>query len=382
MSGFAHASLRSSATVDSAGQPVTAIALLGNCDTPVDALDDYVNAMVSALRAHDVTLQPYRVNWGRLRLAALVRLWSASRAWRGHRVLVQYTALQWSRRGFPILLLAVMLVLRIRGARVGAIFHDPGSAPVRRGSHVLMRAVDQIRRMAQECVMRALEHQSTLSVFTIPTHNVTWLKERTHRRLFLPVGSNVPHGPSSGTGSVPTVVVFALSSGERMDGEVATVTAAVRAAANALGPIRLLVIGRNAESAHRALDAALRGSSVRLAVIGVVALDALSRALAEADVMLFVRGHVSSRRGSVIAGLAHGLPVVGYTGAETGPPITEAGVVLVAEGDNSALGIALAQVLGDQAFRQALAARSRAAFSQHFSWEVIASRLAERLRDG
>ena len=230
--------------------------------------------------------------------------------------------------------------------------------------------------------MRALEHQSTLSVFTIPTHNVAWLKERTHRRLFLPVGSNVPHGPSSGTGSVPTVVVFALSSGERMDGEVATVTAAVRAAANALGPIRLLVIGRNAESAHRALDAALRGSSVSLAVIGVVALDALSRALAEADVMLFVRGHVSSRRCSVIAGLAHGLPVVGYTGAETGPPITEAGVVLVAEGDNSALSIALAQVLGDQAFRQALAARSRAAFSQHFSWEVIASRLAERLRDG
>ena len=230
--------------------------------------------------------------------------------------------------------------------------------------------------------MRALEHQSTLSVFTIPTHNVAWLKERTHRRLFLPVGSNVPHGPSSGTGSVPTVVVFAMSSGDRMDGEVATVTAAVRAAANALGPIRLLVIGRNAESAHRALDAALRGSSVSLAVIGVVALDALSRALAEADVMLFVRGHVSSRRGSVIAGLAHGLPVVGYTGAETGPPITEAGVVLVAEGDNSALGIALAHVLGDQAFRQALAARSRAAFSQHFSWEVIANRLAERLRDG
>ncbi len=380
-SGFAHAALRSRSPADSVGQPVGAIALLGNCDSPVDALDDYVSAMVSALRAHDVTLRPYRVEWSRFRLAALVPLWSAARAWRGQLVLVQYTALQWSRRGFPVLLLAVLFVLRTRGARIGAVFHDPGPAPVRRETHMVKRLVDHVRRVVQVRVMRALEHQSMLSVFTIPTQRVLWLNEETPRQLFLPAGSNVPPCASSRTGSVPTVVVFAMSSGERMAGEVATVAAAARAAASAVGPIRLLVIGRNAASARRLFEVALNGSSVDLAVIGVVALTALSRALAEADVMLFVRGHVSSRRGSVIAGLAHGLPVVGYTGEETGPPMIDAGVVLVPEGDTGAFCDALTRVLSDGAFRQNLAARSRAAFSEHFSWDVIAGRLAERLRD-
>ena len=46
-------------------------------------------------------------------------------SWRGKWVLVQYTALGWSRRGFPFGALAVLVILRRGGARVAVVFHEP-----------------------------------------------------------------------------------------------------------------------------------------------------------------------------------------------------------------------------------------------------------------
>ena len=52
------------------------------------------------------------------------------------------------------------------------------------------------------------------------------------------------------------------------------------------------------------------------------------RSLTVSDVLLFVRGHISTRRGSAIAGIACGLPVIAFEGPETAAPITEAGLAL------------------------------------------------------
>jgi glycosyltransferase involved in cell wall biosynthesis len=102
--------------------------------------------------------------------------------------------------------------------------------------------------------------------------------------------------------------------------------------------------------------------------------------LGASDVLLFVRGQISSRRGSAIAGIACGLPVIAQEGSETAPPITEAGVVLVPATAPSEFGPALLRVLSDQAYRASLAERSRNAQQLYFSWSVIAAQYAKALK--
>jgi len=101
--------------------------------------------------------------------------------------------------------------------------------------------------------------------------------------------------------------------------------------------------------------------------------------LCDSDVLLFVRGGISTRRGSAIAGIACGLPVIGFVGSETAIPVTEAGVVLVDAQDQPALGEAVRRVLTDPDYRAALADRSQSAYEKYFAWDAIAARYEEFL---
>jgi len=97
--------------------------------------------------------------------------------------------------------------------------------------------------------------------------------------------------------------------------------------------------------------------------------------------MLFARGPISSRRGSAIAGIACGLPVIAEEGSELAPPMNEAGVILVPEESvPEGFGVALARVLSDPSYRASLTQRSRDAQSRYFSWSVIARQYAQALR--
>jgi glycosyltransferase involved in cell wall biosynthesis len=97
--------------------------------------------------------------------------------------------------------------------------------------------------------------------------------------------------------------------------------------------------------------------------------------------MLFARGPISSRRGSAIAGIACGLPVIAEAGWELASPITEAGVVLVPETlVPEGFGPALVRVLSDPAYRESLEERSRNAQSRYFSWSAIGRQYAQALR--
>jgi glycosyltransferase involved in cell wall biosynthesis len=101
--------------------------------------------------------------------------------------------------------------------------------------------------------------------------------------------------------------------------------------------------------------------------------------LSSSDVLLFVRGPISSGRGSAIAGIACGLPIIAFAGPETAAPITDAGIVLVSPEKKDALGEALVRVLNDREYRASLAERSRQAYTEYFSWQAIAARYAEAL---
>jgi len=93
-----------------------------------------------------------------------------------------------------------------------------------------------------------------------------------------------------------------------------------------------------------------------------------------------VRGHISTRRGSAIAGIACGLPVVAFEGAETSPPITEAGLALYSPQRKADLGHVLVRVLKDEHYRTLLAQQSLLAQAQYFSWRAIAGQYAEFMK--
>ncbi|MCS7313283.1 MAG: hypothetical protein NZ742_10305, partial [Acidobacteria bacterium] len=119
----------------------------------------------------------------------------------------------------------------------------------------------------------------------------------------------------------------------------------------------------------------LSDSQVQLTVVGVAHAEALSRWLGQSDAFLFVRGGVSSRRGTVIAAIAHGVPVVGYQSVETAWPITDAGVALVEFGDVEGLSRSLLRLARDPAWAAELRERHRQAYTQYFSWDRIAERV-------
>ena len=161
--------------------------------------------------------------------------------------------------------------------------------------------------------------------------------------------------------------------------EVADIGFAVKYASRDERPIRLLVFGRGAVEAEPALKSELAGANVTLESLGLLPAPEVSKVLSRADVLLFVRGEISTRRGSAIAGIACGLPIVSYSGPETGWPVTEAGIVAVPVGDREALAGALEAVLSDDAYRKTLAERSRKAQEKYFSWAAITAQFAAAL---
>jgi glycosyltransferase involved in cell wall biosynthesis len=141
----------------------------------------------------------------------------------------------------------------------------------------------------------------------------------------------------------------------------------------------LVVLGRNSAAAAATLQKLLPPRQVELSVLGLLDAQHAAEAIAGADVLLFLREGISSRRGSAIAGIAQGLPVVAYEGPETGFPITEAGLALAPEWDRDALAAQLARVLSDDALRESLRRKSAAASEAYFSWDAIARRFLQEL---
>jgi glycosyltransferase involved in cell wall biosynthesis len=356
------------------------IALLGRRDEPTDSVEEYCGYLGAALKEHGFDLQLMRVNFAqRGWSAALETLRQRAEGWSGKWVLVQYTALGWSKRGFPLKFGSVLKILRNAGARIAVVFHDVTPYGGR-------RIIEGLRRRAQIHAMRNAHRQADLSVITVALERVSWIPPQSAHAVFIPVGANLPEFTEAQTSwetreaKPPTIAVFGITGGETGRREIGTITGAVKFAAKRAGKLRLLAFGRHVDDAEKYLQEGLRGTEVELQVSGVLAGEEVVRKLASADVSLFVRGGISTRRGSAMASIACGLPVVAYRGPETAFPISEAGVVLVSSEKQEELGEALARVLSDREYRASLAERSRRAHEQCFSWRVIAAKYADALR--
>lgn len=357
------------------------ISLLGMRDSPVDAIEDYCTWVSRALERQGQPMQILHVPWvERGWFSALAWLWREASNWRGRWVILHYTALMWSRRGFPVGALAVFWVLRLRGARRAVVFHDAMPYP---GT----RLVDRMRRICQVGVMRAIFRGADRVITTIAPVCLSWIPGRSEKAICVPVGGNLPQeslpvDSNCNRHDKKTVAIFSVTGAPQLEPESAEIAHVVARAAKQLPSIRLMVFGRNSEEAGEPLRRSLNGTGVELSVLGMLAPEEIIRAFATADVFLFVRGPISSRRGSASAAIICGLPVVAYTGLETAPPVTEAGVMLAPEGDRDALADALARVLADDALRAELRSRSLAARDKYFSWDRIAQGYMQVLNRG
>ena len=359
------------------------IALLGRRDIPADGIEDYCTFLARALAPHDVELKLVRVNWSERGWPSALRQLSCDAAeWRGGWVLLQYTALAWSRRGFPIGAWAALEVLRRRGVRCAVIFHEPG----RQTGGV--RWFQWVRGACQDWVARRLYRGAARSIFADRLETIPWLPQGGSKAAFIPIGANIPAPPpraqygTGNSGGQKTVAVFCLSDAPNARREVGDISYAMRSLAAKDLKLRLVFLGRGTAEAKDEITRAFEGVPVDVVNLGLRDAEEISRTLSESDAMLCVRGKLFPRRGSALAGIVCGMPVIAYEGPMDIFPLGEAGVCLVPYGNQHALADALAQVLLDSALHERLRARSLRAYEKYFSWEVIASEMVRALQEG
>jgi glycosyltransferase involved in cell wall biosynthesis len=358
------------------------ITLLGRQDSPTDGIQDYCEFLTRALERRGVRSTIARVDWmNKGWISAFIELWLSSKDWRGNWIILQYTALAWSARGFPFGALAALVVLRWRGARCAVVFHEP------RGISGA-RWVDRVRGACQSYVVRKLYRNAEKAVFADPLETIEWLPKDERKAVCIPIGSNISEpGPvatraSSSHSALRTVVVFCVTGAPHFQEEVADIALATRGALAGGAHFRLIFLGRGTTEAGEEIARAFRDVPVEVRVMGLLPRATVSDILTTSDAMLCVRGVLFPTRGSAIAGISSGLPIVGYRGPGTHFPITEGGTELVEYRDSAALGLALRRVLLDDDLRNRLKEKSLHAYAAYFSWDRIAERFLEELSNG
>jgi hypothetical protein len=352
------------------------VLLLGRKDEPTDAVEEYCEYLSEALGKRSVKSEIARVAWNeRGWTDAVEELRRAAVNWRGRWVFLQYTALAWSERGFPRRVLRVLRALCEAGGRVGVVFHDvePFAGT---------RAVDVLRRQVQLRVIRRMLRSAELAVFTVSLDVISWIQSPL-TATFIPVGANVSetsnHVEETRDSDLNRIAVYGITGGTAGSEECSEIACALRFATERGAKLKLHAFGRGAAERETELREHLKDVPVALRFDGVLPAERVASALRGADATLFVRGPISTRRGSAIAGIACGKPVIAYRGRETAAPITEAGVVLIERENPRELGEALLRVAIDRGFREDLSARSVRAQELFFSWRAIADRYIEAM---
>ena len=350
------------------------VALLGQRDRPTDGVEDYCNFLGQALAADGIELKNVRVGWAEAGwIGALRQLSRESVAWRGKCVLLQYTALEWSRRGFPLAALIVLAVVQRGGARCAVVFHEP----CRQGGS---RPMDRIRGICQDWVIQRLYRSAAKSIFTVPLQTIPWLPGGREKAAFIPIGASIPErlrrrAVPPLAGKEKTVIVFGVTdSREAAEREVTDILGVMLEACKALGKLRLVVVGRGAVEASDLFTKAFHGRDIDLVVRGVLPAEEIANEFESADALLFVRGAVTARRSSAMAGIARGVPIVGYRGEGVSGPLEAAGVEWSPWHDRDALARGLIRVLSNPERWLELHDRSLEVQKNYLSWSRIAER--------
>jgi glycosyltransferase involved in cell wall biosynthesis len=357
---------------------VKCIALLGRPDLPTDGVADYCTFLASALESRGVHMSIARMRWAEKGwLSGLRELWRQGAEWRSQWVLVQYTSLSWSRRGFPLGAVAALAILRCRGVRCAVVFHE-----ARRQNEAPTRWIYRTRGACQDWVIHKLYRQAERGIFVDPLEFIGWLPRKDKKSVFIPIGANVPELPIKvriDSQNRKTVAIFCLSDPPNVRREVEDISHALRLGCERGLQLRVVFLGRGTSEATETIGRAFEGVPVEVSNLGLRPAAEVSRVLVECDAMLCVRGKLFPARGSALAGIVCGLPIIAYAGASEDSPIAEAGVELVPYHDTDALANSLVTVLTNPIRWQEMHEKNLIVTQKYFSWESIAEKFLKIL---
>ena len=355
-----------------------AIALLGRRDEPTDGVADYCSYLAQALRRHNIELEIVHVPWAERGWRNAMR-WLAreSKSWTGQWVLLQYTAMAWSRRGLPFRVLAVQRLLLKRGVKCAVVFHDVILDPLP-GLH------NRIRRKIQYWIMSCLLARASQGISTISTDALRWPNAARGKLVFIPISANIPEvipktiGERTFTpnGQPKTIGIFCISGGSYRPREVREILFVVEQARAHVPALQLEIFGRGTQEAAPLLEGPLRKLGVNYRLRDILPAEEVTQTLQTLDVFLCVRGEMSPNRGSALAAIACGVPIIAFGQPGRYEELDAAGIEFAPCGSLNSLADATIRVLTDATLWQELHERNSLAHAEYFSWNAVATRYA------
>jgi len=304
---------------------------------------------------------------------------------RPRRLLVQYVPHGYGYRAMNVpFCLWLWKRARLEGDRVELMVHEPFCA-FGEGS-LKQDAAAAVHRLMTTILLRAAHRVWT----SIPAWEKLWRPYALGRRVefaWLPVPSTIPVAVDASRVAALRAR-YAPQDDALLVGHFGTYARYITGQLEKLLPallarnpsVSVLLIGRGGEPVRDEMSRLHPSLAARLHATGVLPRRELSTHLAACDLLVqpFPDG-VSSRRTSVMAALAHGLPVVTNEGRLTEPLWAESGAVkLVVAGDLEELIIEAGRLLGDASGRERLGAAALSLYRERFD----VSRIVVRLRGG
>lgn len=297
--------------------------------------------------------------------------------------------LQWVPHGYGYRSMNVRLCLwlwgraLLRGDDLTIIVHEPFHA-FREGAW-RQNAMAVVHRLMTTVLLSAARFVWT----TIPEWEKCWRPYTLGRRVpfgWLPVPSTTPVVATAeeaaatralyAPAGVPLVGHFGTY-GEQIAGTLREILPRLLSCEEARCAV--LLLGRGSKEMRAELLRTRPELAGRLHAAGTLPPEEVSRHLAACDLLVqpYPDG-VSTRRTSVMAGLAHGLPVVTTKGALTESLWEESGAVLLTEpGDVIGMARAVGELLADAARRKGLGELARATYRLHFDLPHLMAKLRE-----
>ena len=346
---------------------------------------DYGRLLADALRQRGIAVTEHWVVTHERRLkdalqASAELLRRSMRVSAGEPVLWHYSPFAYAAHGVPLVGVLFGVVARLRGHRVITILHELAYA-WQGGWRQKFVAV------AQWSALRLVLVGSNEVVVTTDQRARALGRVRAARRRFvhiLPVFSTI--GVSS-TGAISPDGPFTIGVlGHSGDGVRPDLLIDALGMLGSASEQRLLLLGspgRDSPSGQEWVERArLADSHLRIEFSGVVGTEDLARLVRSCHVIALVNQEgPSSRKTSLAAALAHGLPTVSIDGPNRWDDLVGAGAVLVVPPDASALADALDGLRRSPELRCALGRRGHSFYHRRMSIAHVAETVTRLLLD-
>jgi 1,2-diacylglycerol 3-alpha-glucosyltransferase len=356
------------------------VAILGRDFPPViGGISDHTDMMAAELarRAHQVTVvcAPPADPRHTFEVRGVITAWdqqqivSTIRATQPQVILWQYNPFSVGPKGLAVGARSLSNALS-EVAPIALFAHELWFPWGRAGAKGLLWAVSQ--RIQTRAVLRASKHW----IVTTPSRQAVLARRDPARVTRIPAGTNVlptGHRDRQRLGLPEDAFVLAHLGSAGPGRDLGPAFGAISALRARGVDARLFLAGNTGPfSIPRSLEDAVVAPGTRPH-------GELSIALASSDAYLHADpvGPSAGRRTTLVAALAHGLPVIAYRGPDGAPELVDTQNILLIDRDADALAQAIENLTPARA--RSMGDAAKLTYEEHFSWRVIGDRLEQVL---